>query len=89
VPAAIRAIPGYAVGAGFWVGICVVAALIAAAPYFAVLAGRVRSLDPPTFDITGRATPAPDRATPDRATPDRATVDRATVDRATVESKGN
>jgi hypothetical protein len=60
VPAAIRAIPGFTVAPGFWVGLGVVAVLIAAAPVFAVIAGRVRMLDPPTFDIGGRA-PAPDR----------------------------
>ncbi len=38
VPAAIRAIPGYAVGAGFWVGLGVIVLLIAAAPFFAVAA---------------------------------------------------
>src|SRR6478609_3944641 len=58
VPAAIRAVPGFTVAPGFWVGLCVVAVLIAAAPLFAVMAGRVRMLDPPTFDIGGRA-PAP------------------------------
>jgi hypothetical protein len=62
VPAAIRAVPGFTVAPGFWVGLCVVAVLIAAAPLFAVIAGRVRMLDPPTFDIGVRA-PAPDRDT--------------------------
>ena len=62
VPAAIRAIPGYAVGAGFWVGLGVIVLLIAAAPFFAVAARRVRLLDPPTFDIADHAQ-APDHAT--------------------------
>jgi len=50
------------VAAGWWVGLCAVVLLIAAAPLFAALAGRVRMLAPPTFDIGGRA-PAPDRDT--------------------------
>ena len=62
VPAAIRVVPGFTLAPGFWIGLCVVAALIAAAPLFAVIAGRVRLLDPPTFDIGGRAS-APDRDT--------------------------
>ena len=61
VPAAIRAIPGFAVGAGFWLGLGVVVLLIAAAPFFAVAARRVQLLDPPTFDIASRPA-VPDHA---------------------------
>jgi hypothetical protein len=39
----------------------VVVLLVAAAPFFAVAAGRVRLLDPPTFDISSSEA-APDRA---------------------------
>jgi hypothetical protein len=45
LPTAIRVLPGFGVDFGFWVGIVVVTALLIAAPYFWITAGRVRLLD--------------------------------------------
>jgi hypothetical protein len=46
VPQVVRDVAGYAWSAGLWVGMAVVVLLLAAAPYFAAVAGRVRTTVP-------------------------------------------
>ena len=43
VPAVLRDVAGYAWSAGLWAGIVAVVLLLAASPYFAAMAGRVRA----------------------------------------------
>ena len=45
VPGAVRAQPGFTLGAGFWAGIVTVIALLSGAAVFAVMARRVRLID--------------------------------------------
>ena len=78
IPAAIRSVPGFAWSAGLWAGIVVTVLLLTAAPYFAVLAGRVRSSEPPPLvGIGSEPPPAVDVADGPRG-----------PGRARVESKG-
>jgi hypothetical protein len=46
VPSTVQDVAGYTWSAGLWVGIATVVLLLAAAPYFAVLAGQVRVTAP-------------------------------------------
>jgi hypothetical protein len=46
VPRVVRDVAGYVWSAGLWVGMAVVVLLLAAAPYFAAVAGRVRTTVP-------------------------------------------
>ena len=59
VPAVVRDVAGFAWSAGLWAGIVVVVLLLAAAPYFAVVAGRVRTMTQAPLDKvpTPRRTP--------------------------------
>lgn len=62
VPEVIRAAPGFSWSAGFWFGIATVILLLAAAPFFAMLAARVRRIDLPpltgSLDRPGEPVPA-------------------------------
>jgi hypothetical protein len=53
VPNVLRDAPGFAYSAGLWAGIAVVWLLLAAAPYFAVMARRVRLADQPSSVASG------------------------------------
>ncbi len=59
VPEPVRAIPGFAVGVGFWLQVLAVAALLATAGWFGAAASRVRRLQLAPVGGAGGAGPFP------------------------------
>ena len=66
IPAAVRATPGFAIGAGFYAGLLAAVLLLAADAWFAVVAARVQIRAESTAVPTG--TFAPTRPWPVRST---------------------
>jgi hypothetical protein len=57
VPAAVRAVPGFELAIGFWVGIATALVLVLTAGYFGRIAGRVRTSRPTPLSAAARTGP--------------------------------